>query len=105
MSQRYFRTADADLCEWVRLQLDAAWGHPTPDGRTLTCFDPVAVAPRDTAGRILLAVNEEFCQYDAVAAVLPTLLASGLVEEIGQSEYVPVPATPLAGAVLWHKPA
>ena len=86
---RYFRTADANLYESIRLQLDAAWGHPTPDGQTITCFDPVAVAPRDAGGRVLLAVNDEFCDYDAVAAVLPGLLASGAVEEITAADYKP----------------
>lgn len=89
---KYFRTADADLYETVRLQLDAAWGNPTPDGQTLTCFDPATVAPRDSGGRILLAVDDEFCQYAAVAAVLPGLLASGAVEEIEASEYQPASA-------------
>lgn len=87
---RFFRTADAALYETIRLQLDAAWGHPTPDGQTLTCFDPVAVAPRDAAGRVLLAVNDEFCQYEAVAAVLPSLLAAGAVQEITANDYKPV---------------
>ena len=88
---RFFRTADAALYESIRLQLDAAWGHPTTDGRTVTCFDPVAVAPRDSSGRVLLAVNDEFCTYDAVAAVLPGLIASGAVEEIDAAAYQPVP--------------
>lgn len=87
---RFFRTSDAALYETVRLQLDAAWGHPTPDGRTLTCFDPVAVAPRDAAGRILLATNDAFCEFAAVAGVLPSLLASGAVEEITAADYQPV---------------
>lgn len=84
---RYFRTSDAALYESIRLQLDAAWGHPTPDGKTLTCIDPVAVAPRDGQGRVLLAVNDEFCEYEAVAAVLPGLLASGAVAEITEAQY------------------
>lgn len=88
--QRYFRTADEQLYEAIRLQLDAAWGHPTPDGQTITCFDPAAVAPRDAQGRILLAVNDAFCEYEAVAAVLPGLLESGAVEEITAGEYLPV---------------
>lgn len=88
---RYFRTADADLYESIRLQLDAAWGHPTPNGRTVTCIDPAAVAPRDAAGRILLAVKPDFAEYEAVASVLPGLLASGAVEEIAAAEYQPVP--------------
>lgn len=85
---RYFRTADADLYESIRLQLDAAWGHPNAD--TVTCIDPVAVAPRDAAGRVLLAVNDEFCTYEAVAAVLPSLIDSGAVEEIDAAAYQPV---------------
>lgn len=84
---RCFRTADAALYESIRRQLDAAWGHPSADGATLTCFDPAAIAPRGEDGRIMLAVNDEFCTYEAVAAVLPELLASGAVEEITEAEY------------------
>jgi hypothetical protein len=85
--QRYFRTADGDLYESIRLQLDAAWGHPTPDGRTLTCFDPASVAPRDEDGRILLAVREEFATWEPAATLLPQLLASGAVVEITEADY------------------
>jgi hypothetical protein len=86
MTQRYFRTADAAIYEQVRLGLDAAWGHQPPT----TCIDPAAVAPRDSQGRILLAVRPEFAAFDAVAAMLPNLLASGAVEEITAGEYLPV---------------
>ena len=44
----------------------------------------------DAAGRVLLAVNDEFCTYEAVAAVLPALIASGAVEEIDAAAYQPV---------------
>jgi hypothetical protein len=84
---RCFRTADAALYESIRLQLDAAWGHPTPDGKTLTCFDPAAVAPRDDAGRLLLAVHDEFVTWEPAATLLPQLLASGAVEEIDAAAY------------------
>jgi hypothetical protein len=94
MSQRYYRTADAALYESIRLQLDAAWGHPTPDGRTITCFDPAAVAPRDAAGRLLLAVREEFVTWEPAATLLPQLLASGAVEEISKAAYQPVAVLP-----------
>ena len=87
ISQRYFRTADAALYESIRLQLDAAWGHPTPDGKSVTCFDPAAVAPRDAAGRLLLAVREEFATWEPAATILPQLLASGAVEEISEATY------------------
>jgi hypothetical protein len=88
--RRFFRTADAALYESVRLQLDAAWGHPTADGKTLTCFDPAAVAPRDAEGRILLALRPAFTTYEPAATLLPQLLASGAVEEIDAAEYQPV---------------
>jgi hypothetical protein len=87
---RFFRTADQALYESIRLQLDAAWGHPTPDGRTITCFDPAAVAPRDAAGRLILAVDDAFCEYSVVVDLLPQLLASGAVDEITAAEYQPV---------------
>jgi hypothetical protein len=87
---RFFRTANDALYESIRLQLDAAWGHPTADGLTITCVDPAAVAPRDSQGRILLAVRPEFVAFDAVAALLPDLLASGAVEEVTAAEYQPV---------------
>jgi hypothetical protein len=85
MSQRYFRTADEAMYEQVRIGLDAAWGHP--NGNTLTCIDPAAVAPRDAQGRILLAVKPEFTEFPAAAAMLPDLLASGQVVEITEAEY------------------
>lgn len=84
MTQRYFRS-DAATYEAIRLQLDAAWGHPS--NVATTCFDPVDVAPKDASGRVLLAVLNQFCEYEAVAAVLPSLLASGAVEEISEATY------------------
>lgn len=91
---KYFRTADADLYESIRLQLDAAWGHPTADGSTVTCIDPVAVAPRDLSGRVLLAVRDEFLTYEPAASILPQLLASGAVEEISEAVFAAAVARP-----------
>ena len=88
---RYFRCEAGDEAyEQARLALDAAWGHPNADTKTVTCFDPAAVAPRDSQGRILLAVNDEFVAYSAAAEMLPQLLASGAVEEITAEAYQPV---------------
>lgn len=83
MIHRFFRTADAALYEQVRLGLDAAWGHAPPT----TCIDPADVAPRDDAGRIVLAVRQEFTEFPAAAALLPGLLESGAVVEITEGEY------------------
>jgi hypothetical protein len=71
----------------MRLQLDAEWGLPSPDGTTATCIAPVDAAPRDLSNRVLLAVRIEFCDYEAVAAILPALLAGGAVEEIDEAAY------------------
>lgn len=95
MNQRYFR-CDAATYEAIRLQLDAAWGHGPGTG-TLTCVEPAATAPRDGQGRVLLAVRPEFVAFEAVAAMLPQLLASGAVEEIDEATYrasLPRPTMP-----------
>lgn len=82
---RYYRIKSDDLYEQTRLALDAAFGHPAV--RATTCIDPAAVAPRDTQGNILLSVREDWLSWDAVAAMLPQLLASGVVEEISEAAY------------------
>lgn len=82
---RFFRS-DAATYEAVRLRFDAAWGHGPGTG-TITCYEPEATAPHDADGRVLLAVAGEFCEYDAVAAILPQLLATGVVEEITEEQY------------------
>jgi hypothetical protein len=85
---RYFRCEAGDeVYEQVRLTLDAAWGHPNAETKTTTCFDPAADAPRDSQGRIVLAVNDEFVEYPAAAEMLPQLLASGAVTEITEADY------------------
>jgi len=90
MTSVYFSISDDATYEQSRLWLDAAWGHQPP----MTCVDPAAVAPRDAQGRIVLAVRPEFVAFDAVAAILPDLLASGLVEEIDEATYAAALPTP-----------
>lgn len=88
---RYFRTSDGELYERVRKQLDAAWGHVAPE----TCITPIARAPLDQDGAVVLAVDDAFCEYEAVAEILPSLLASGAVQEIEKPAYMSaVSATP-----------
>jgi hypothetical protein len=82
---RYYRITSNENYEQTRLALDAAFGHPHV--RAETCIDPAAVAPRDTQGNILLAVREEWLSWDAVATMLPQLLASGVVSEITEQDY------------------
>jgi hypothetical protein len=84
---RYFRTASDEVYEQARLMLDAAWGHPSEATKTVTCIDPAAVAPRDSQGRIMLAVRTEFCEYSVAVDLLPQLLAGGVVDEIDAETY------------------
>jgi len=85
---RYFRCLAGDeTYEQARLTLDAAWGHPNAETNTLTCFNPAENAPRDTQGRAMLAVNDEFVAYPAAAEMLTQLLAIGAVEEITEDAY------------------
>ena len=86
---RFFKIPSDQNYESLRLQLDAAWGHPKPGAET--CVSPAANAPRNQAGQILLAVHPEFCEYPAVDSMLPALLASGVVVEITAEEYFASP--------------
>jgi len=88
---RYFCTASDELYEHARLTLDAAWCHVLP----VTCIDPAAVAPRDSQDRIVLAVNEEFCEYPAAAEMLSLVLGSGEAYEITEAEYRAAVSQPL----------
>jgi hypothetical protein len=69
----------------MRTQLDAAFGYP--DGVTETVWSPVGEALKDASGRCLLAVHAASCDRPAVAELLPSLLASGAVDEISEADY------------------
>jgi hypothetical protein len=84
----YLRTSDENLYESVRQQLDAAWGHPTPDGRTVTCVSPSSIVVRDSQNRIMLAIQEEFIAYEPAATMLPSLIAASVVEQISEADYM-----------------
>jgi len=85
---RYFRCLAGDEAyEHIRLTLDAVWGHPNAETKTVTCIDPAGVAPRDTQGRIMLATSEAFCEYAASEQMLASVLSSGVIEEISAAGY------------------
>lgn len=86
-THRFFAAASDAACERVRLAMDSALGYPSVDGQTITCFMPAAQLPHDANGRPLLAVDATFCEYEAVAAMLPDLIASGAVEEMTREQY------------------
>jgi hypothetical protein len=89
---RFFAATTA-VYEKVRMTLDAAWGLPNDLG-TVTCIEPAVSAPRDSQGCVVLAVNDEFCEYSVAAELLPQLIASGAVEEITEAKYRAAVQTP-----------
>ena len=93
---RYFFSTDA-VYEQVRATLDAAWGFPNAETKTLTALDPSLSAPHDTQGRVYLVIAGEYCDYEPAATLLPELLAVGSVVEISEADYIAV--FPLADAV------
>ena len=84
---RYFRSTDEVLAQ-VNAQLDEAYGYPSEATRTVTTLPPVADCPHDAQGRVYLAVDDGYCEYVLPSQMLPQLIASGLVEEINEGEYM-----------------
>jgi hypothetical protein len=84
VTHRFFRSSE-QVYESARATIDAAWGLPASGQQT--CIEPAVTAPRDGQGRIVLAVNADFCAYSVVIDLLPQLLASGAATEITEAEY------------------
>lgn len=83
---RFFRAMPpvyAAICQ----QLDAAYGYPNPDTKTLRTLPLASELLTDSQGRLYLCVDAEYCDYVLPAELLPQLLASGQVEEITQADY------------------
>lgn len=93
---RHFR-ALAAVYELIRAQLDAAWGYPNLETRTLTAIPPAAELPIDAGGRVYLAVPTDYCELSLPSKLLPELIASGQVEEITEAEY---PQQPVDAAIV-----
>lgn len=93
---RIFRSTDAVL-EQVRAALDAAWGYPNAETLTATSLPPASACRHDAQGRVYVTVSGDYCEYDAVKAMLPSLLESGAVKELTEAEYrlvFPMPPRP-----------
>ena len=83
---RFFR-ALPNVYESIRDQLDAAYGYPNAETKTLTAIPPVAELPIDAQGRVYLSVTAGYCDFVLPSQMLPQLLASGAVEEIDEATY------------------
>ena len=86
---RYFRSTPAvyaDICA----QLDAAFGYPNAETKTLRTLPLAETIPVDDAGRVYLAIQAEYCDYNLPGELLPQLIDAGLVEEITAEQYAAV---------------
>lgn len=83
---RYFR-ATVTVYESICSQLDAAYGYPNADTKTMRALPLPQELPSDASGRIYLALADEYCDYTLPSEMLPQLLANGVVQEIVQAEY------------------
>jgi len=83
---RYFRANTDQTYEESRLALDAAWGLPNDKG-TDTCIAPIAIAPRDSNGRPMVAVSDEWVEWPPADTLLPQLIEGGAVAEISEADY------------------
>jgi hypothetical protein len=92
---RFFRASPAvyaDICA----QLDAAYGYPNPDTKTLRALPLASELPSDAQGRVYLAIQDEYCEFILPSEMLPQLIASGTVEEVTAEAYAALrPAMPV----------
>jgi hypothetical protein len=90
---RFFRITDPVAYEAVRLELNEQWNMPLGE----SVYAPLAEAPLDTAGRILLGILAQHCELPDIAAALAEMDARGWGEEISEADYwssVPSPVSP-----------
>ena len=83
---RHFRSTPPTY-EAIRAQLDAAYGYPNAETKTLTAIPPASELPTDSQGRVYLAISAVYCDYVMPSQMLPQLLASGAVEETDEATY------------------
>ena len=94
---RYFRASLAAYLS-VCQQLDAAYGYPNHETKTLRTLPLASELSSDQQGRVYLGISAAYCDFVLPSQMIPELIAAGIVEEITQQQYeavVPstVPAT------------
>ena len=87
---RYFR-ATASVYGQIAAQLDAAYGYPNAQTKTIRAIPLASDLPTDLEGRVYLAVDAEYCDYVLPSELLPELLASGAIEEVDAATYSALP--------------
>lgn len=89
---RYFRSTD-HVYRVVCAELDAAYGYPNAQTKTLRALPPVESMPHDSSGNVYLAILGDYCDFILPSQMIPQLLASGAAEELTKAQYeLAVPA-------------
>lgn len=94
---RYFRST-AVIYGNICAQLDAAYGYPNAETKTLRTLPLAGDLPTDGQGRVYLAVDAAYCDFILPGEILPDLLESGAVEEVDAATY----AALLPPPAEWH---
>jgi len=69
--------------EQTRLAVDAAWVFPEGE----TSIEPLATAPKDQSGNVLIAIRTVHCDLEPFKSAVESLLGSNAATEITQAEY------------------
>lgn len=83
---RYFCSTPA-VYEQINATLDVAYGYPNAETKTLRTLPLASDLPSDPQGRVYLGITQAYCDYILPSEMLPELVASGAVEEVGEAEY------------------
>lgn len=92
---RYFKVQPLSY-EQTRFALDQAAGF----GSHETVYEPLATAPKDSNGQVLIAIRTVHCDMEPYKSAVEGLLVSGAATEITQAEYeaaLPAPSLPIGG--------
>lgn len=84
---RFFRVKSVAVYEAIRAELDVVYGWPDESRKTYTAIEPASPASTDASGRVYIVASQEECEFPAIQARLPALLANGDVEEISESTF------------------
>lgn len=83
---RYFRSTDA-VYQIVCAQLDAAYGYPNAQTKTLRALPLTQDMPHGPDGSIYVAISSDYCEFILPSQMIPQLLESGAAEELTKAQY------------------
>ena len=86
MNTRYFR-ASPSVYAGVCQQLDAAYGYPNAETKTLRSLPMASALPTDSESRVYLAIDSAYCEFILPGQMLLDLLAAQTVQEVTADQY------------------